>query len=118
LLGVCAVDGECGVYAGPVEENGRHDEEDDVAQNQNGNGAIKVGHESFLLCPNRKSRFKSKKRNVERGRLTEKPALDLTESRGDDVRREVFQMVENLADEDDNEGNTPSINRVEYDAAA
>lgn len=31
--------------------------------------------------------------------------------------REIFQMVENLANEDDNKGNTPSINRVEDDAA-
>lgn len=50
-------------------------------------------------------------------RLTKKPTLDFAKSRGDDVLREIFQMVKNLADEDDNKGNTPSVNRVEDDAA-
>jgi hypothetical protein len=50
LLGVCTVDSESGVDAGPVEEDGRHDKEDDIAQNQNGNGAIQVDQESFFLC--------------------------------------------------------------------
>lgn len=50
LLGVSTVDGKGSIYACPVKKNGRHDEKDDVAQNQNGNWAIQVDQESFFLC--------------------------------------------------------------------
>ena len=111
-----AIDGECGVYACPVEEDGRHDEEDYVAHNENGNGAVQVGHVSLVFCEIEDEKWLINELiNVENGELTGEPALNFAETGFDDVRWQVLHVVEYLADENDNERNTPGVNRVEND---
>jgi len=50
LLVAIVVGGECGIDAGPVQLHRCQDKEDDVAQNDNSDRTVKVGHLSLVIC--------------------------------------------------------------------